>query len=1416
MNSSISLEEKVDSTLIKGIYQLLFSITSDHGPYGVFSDTQQNYLYFDNRESLELWIGLTKLNLVNVFGNWDVLRDWEPIIRIPGGAAGDKKDCKKKRLKVFNDDESEEIMPRYSERGINYLPVGKTVLDKELDILARFYKEFQMKAEEGDVIVTKRSCFRRVMTSSNPHECYARLRILAMESLVYDIAYSSGFDVTVDKNGNSINLDKQVWSVAANIKRMAPYFRVIHSNNPLITNADKDRIAKNAMYLKEKSDKGTMTDEKCTMSGILESVEKLGKLEKVVGHYTIDENKVIDVLGDGACLYRSAAIVMYGNDNVENLTHIFKHIGNVVVAEHKINANQEYTGADLAVMLEKQPEQITTLNYVWGDATDQWFLDLKIAVYDYDGRSWTHVLGGDSIKKQCVIRRNEHFEVYNDAKLSFVQPIQRTDLIGIHCDVHYYTEVMETICNYSLAFPQFLQGWTFTASEGIYRDSNLTVEISSSGIRMDVEGNQSNNGYIHPNFVFEKADDVREYTDLRGRVFIIRTIRKTSIGNFATYRTMMVEPKIISEVILPKIEDECPFDYFKTIFNQHDIETSGCTIRIRKDWTYCYEGGLNDATGEEICRKASTSKVIFAFRHCLKEMSTMKILNITARAIDNAKENELNEVLHASFIAQKLAALYVLEIADVRNLETLHNDANNAIKDYRRGALSGVRSFLKFLLLKQAIRDKAQLEVKRNESIFDYLKRTAITIIGSSIGYISSAVCGYMGMCDMIKRVERAYNGLRQVMDLIIESENNPNFRYNKFNVFFEFITRLHENRIIGTALFWVGLSYCCYKMAPYIRAIINKPTTVVRHRNKAIKMSSSCPGGLRQGGYISKKAREMIEAGFEINDNLKILKWPKEIPRDILNGGKEAVTLFKKHLICDKEADHAIMTKGPNFGLYPLKYHKCRSTLYFSLLRIFNPVPKPDPEIIDRYGDWYQNTQIPWIDKRINVLKEKPEYADWLANVKPYVRGFIDRVTRDGNSENSKVGFVIDVKIDELMPTIEDEPRPRPIQQARNIDKLNYRGIWYITKIISDIDYAYRCGANWDEDAKVLSVVWSGVLNGVGIPGDLSSNDATQSILEREKTDLILFSNLLKRLGDDWVDDQKATLENVTGRSKQTAGFFEYGDFRATMIGKQNTGASDTTAGNTERNRRRMRFLLSGILNLKEVELGKDGEEWILIASGDYGLLVLGDDFLLVVNKAHVKLVEDNMHHIYCKGRYEIGGLGHWYKDTLSMDWPEFCSRDLIDRGDGSFRWIRKIKRFMQLTPFTISVRDSSRNDIVEYELRKMAYMEGIGMLKWARNLPIYHKYAQTLIRLGQEVPYEEIEEKYLKRWEMRAIGEVTDVREEDRGLVIQYWENRYGLSREVVTLVEDALDKCTSLHDQIDCPEIIELFKENEGYEW
>jgi len=358
----------------------------------------------------------------------------------------------------------------------------------------------------------------------------------------------------------------------------------------------------------------------------------------------------------------------------------------------------------------------------------------------------------------------------------------------------------------------------------------------------------------------------------------------------------------------------------------------------------------------------------------------------------------------------------------------------------------------------------------------------------------------------------------------------------------------------------------------------------------------------------------------------------------------------------------------------------------------------------------------------------------------------------------------------------------------------------------LTKYDYALAVGQNWQQSADRVYNIKTLVKDSIIINGDLSQNDATQTYEERMETDLLLLSTLFESIDPEFSKMPNEYYSQITGESKHKMTLYKYADIKYDLLGKQGTGSNDTTIGNSHRNVSRLRWLLTGICKLEEIVIDlKLGKNQI----GTYGLLVLGDDFLLIINRNSLPVVKDNWNSLFAQKQFQKQGLGHWYKDSMDTKFIDFCSRDGIWRDDGTLRWLRKIKRFIQTTPFTLAIKNkTNREDVIEHEIKKMAYIEGIGILRWAKHLPIFEKYARTLIRLGQSTPVEEIEAYLQSRWDRRDVGVVTDYRVEDYDLTLDMWEQQYDIPRDLIETIEDNLDKCTSLHDQILSEELLSKF--------
>jgi hypothetical protein len=468
--------------------------------------------------------------------------------------------------------------------------------------------------------------------------------------------------------------------------------------------------------------------------------------------------------------------------------------------------------------------------------------------------------------------------------------------------------------------------------------------------------------------------------------------------------------------------------------------------------------------------------------------------------------------------------------------------------------------------------------------------------------------------------------------------------------------------------------------------------------------------------------------------------------------------------------------------------------------MRIIQPVPSPDMDCIERYARWfggYYDKQIKKFYYKINNAK----YIDWFAHQKTDVKRHIEKFRRDGYPKmNAFFTYQINPKTDELV--LPECFRTRAIQAPNQLDKYFSRGLWNIQQAIKGVDYSMGGSYNWEKQALLLEKIVNGVRNPIFINGDLSCNDATLSGEEKIRTECAAYAKLYPYLGCGWTEGLNYWLRSKGVKSKQICFMLKgRNPLRFKLVGCRNTGELGTYLNNTEDNLAKLRWLLTDLCNLKEVEIEVIDGDLFLIEGGDFGIILCGDDFILVITEDKLSIVTENWNQVFAANRNETMGLGHWFKEGLGRSkYAEFCSRDAIQRTDGSFRWVRKPKRFLCFTPFTLSVRwNDKRPDICKYILKQLAYQEGIGIIRWAKGLPIFDTYARTLMRLGESNVSENIVEMYFDKWERRSIGEVFDFRADDWWLTCDMWLEKYGITTDTILAAEEALRNCNSLSDII-----------------
>jgi hypothetical protein len=1327
------------------------------------------------------------IQIMNEGNNW-TNQARATLFLIGGGKK--KQNPKKEQPKTEPKVELEKI---YAKGQLKPFPVSNVMSDIEIKKLVEFAPELgkKEKSSEGVKIVHDPNMLLLTLKSSNPHELLARFRDISLKFISLEIQRSYRVQTV---NNDHYQLDATVWSVAANFNRMSKYCSTLISQNPTICAGDVFRNQANDCYRQNNPTINIFSDGTELKEDVLEFSKELeAAMFSVVTERDVYQlNGVEKIRGDGWCFYyafgrylQDIGILDFISDEPIEI-QVFRLIPKQKVASMQILLSDDrvYLAEDIVAVYDRHPiGTYTTLlrmiTKLYGD-TDI-IKEVCPTVVDAYVSTTADYKRYDDIKPPKLIYVGNHFDYFppgGTVTKTREGSKSKNHLFGIHSDMHYFPNVLSHIAYRSHTSPQYMIGWTF--------DPDLDREAIPGGqiikkdgiIEATYDGNSTSNAYSHPTFDMPNSDSVKQVVFNHGK-YTIHTLRKIQFGKTA-YRIMRVLPNPFSVSSCTKKTDQ--FLYFTGLFQSESISTANGIVTLENTEVWLHAVGTNSTKNRFLNVKADIKMVQNLFIKFLVELTPTKAISIAARTWQEMRdenggyaENVLNG--DAVLIALILSAHFKLFISDNMHQSQLQQEALASLKNYNTHSIVGVLPLIRDVIERQQYFNRCDATFGDEETVISYLCRRAKTLVFNSAVLISGAVASFFTMRSSQPLSKRILKTI-----LISTLAIGAHFIFN-----------------MGRAIYNYNF---------------RKPN--ISRRQGPLEISSTCTSKLiAYGGGITTKTKKLLNDGFETRDvtlqngrKRPMINFHRH-PLGSLFGKKNLAAQILSRLVCTREPDKNIKTKGPAFGLYPLQFHKCPTNTYLALSRIIGPVPAPDPKLLEEYVDWYWKKAVPDINKKIIYWKEKPTYDEWFKNQKPYVKNAVQRILDDGfNQRLNASKFEIGVKTDELAVCAEKEPRPRAIQQASNPDKLHYRGIWYLCKTFCDIDPSIACGTSWEESAKLLSEFQKLVKNSVVINGDLSQNDSTQSIEERVQTDLALWQDFLGKIIPDFVEDKDKLKGILSGKSAQLVTILEYGDTAFTLFGKQGTGSPDTTLGNTHRNVSRLRWLLTSKMGLREINYHAS-------EPGDFALLVHGDDFIIFITKKYLQLLKDNFSKLFAKNQTDVCGLGHWYKDDLEIGRPDFCSRDAIQRPDGSYRWLRKIKRFLQTTPFTLAVSTSNRPDIVKYELQKMAYIEGVGILRWAKGLPIYHKYALTLIRLGVESPPEVIEQKLWERWERRCIGEVFDYREEDYELTLELWNEAYGLHSELVRRIEDALDLCEDLQTDIIFQDLLDLFNYSEHYQ-
>jgi hypothetical protein len=1280
--------------------------------------------------------------------------------------------------------------------------------------------------DKGPILEANSNMVTHYYVTNNRHAIWAWFREFFTKKAVC-LAYEA---INAKKLESLDHPFENIWSVAASFPRMAPFCKNLYSQNPVLDDGDKVRSEKNFNYLSRKTgDVNVYSSVKAVEDSTTEMKDWRAKWGKGFVHVTVKTERFYSTPGDGLCGFYAAiilvAILNPSWNNYDVLLDVLTSLKDFSLTSDKmvsystlltfytsspdVLANASLPITEFVKLLSEDIPLKVPGPYEWltGDLiTIALFLHKERFVmlanyHQLQGDTYKAILAGNEPNDYgyaIVNENNAHWSVikYSDLKLTDSSKFGHNYLncAGIHVDVHYYPEVLKAICIESFNSPQYIIGWTFTDRQGIYEQDEFRLQVLEDCIIFETIGNDTCNAYKHPNFIFHDSMTVKKVCFDR-QWYSITTILKTGY-NYANYRLMRIMPSQDGDIASVITQ---PIDNFLTI---HKLEV-GKEIRIGDSYILAtetmfkvrYDSVPDYYENDPKILTAPINQVASFMTNLMTELTVKKAVNIYARGLSDAnRDNTTDTLSDAYYIAMLLAARKVLEISKMTKNPVVAA-ASTALSGNGMVERSGFLAAMRVRREAFEARENSRLVYVSDQSFIKNWLRFA----GVYARYYVPLIAGFfMGWIYVNYRTTGVWDKNRWL---------TPDYSATSF---------VSHGFLVAQTLFAYTIAQISSFAAMNSFSLIGGSVNII-HKVFPTRLKRICPHKLLQGDAtkIMPKTLELLANG--IKDAKYSLKGPFfekpivsfETHEPLLRDVVKDPTNWFKHFPCDKLDDEktAVIQKGPHFGLLPMAADSCNNNRIFALFRVTQVTPAVNLKILAKYKKFY-SLETERLMKKLKETESNRNFDNWFSNQKATVKTAVTKFSTEGIRKVPKHYIVNDnVKTDELL--LPECLRCRTIQVPTNLSK--YFGSWkyYYQKLIARVDPAMGGSYNWEEQAKYIELLNIAIPDGYHENGDLSANDATFSAELKVETENKRREAFYRFIPEEFLPlHKRGFLHSLDVVSKHYIVLPHFKEVLAyTLHGTRTTGDPGTYVDNTESNLSKQRFVFYFIKEAIEVIIIKTDEgEMIIVRQGNWGIILCGDDYYARISKKLYEAYLKFRDLVFSATRAGVNSLGDWLKPGLGKsDYPEFCSRDAMERLDGSFRWIRKLRRFLTFTPFTLAVQwNKIRPGKSIEQLKEFAFQEGIGILRWGADLPIFEVYARTLIRLGSNTPAEKVVNYYLEKWDKRCIGIVFDHRKTDYEECLNFWEKNYNYPREVIFKIEKALNACTSLFDEINIPEL------------
>jgi len=509
----------------------------------------------------------------------------------------------------------------------------------------------------------------------------------------------------------------------------------------------------------------------------------------------------------------------------------------------------------------------------------------------------------------------------------------------------------------------------------------------------------------------------------------------------------------------------------------------------------------------------------------------------------------------------------------------------------------------------------------------------------------------------------------------------------------------------------------------------------------------------------------------------------------------------------CDLLKQKSPIITGHSFLNAPRVIHKCDRTSVEAAYRQFTGNVRPDSKILEDFSLWFKKYKIPEFMKWMDDYTHTPNFLDWLNSKKPSKR--IQYLSAYDNYQGKQFGKKLSffeffyknhVKLDEKI-TIdynlsEMKLKSRNVTEQHDVSKA-ISGLFfdYVSAIECTYNQSYGSGLSYEGHCKRFES-WELLGHSRYVCVDGSAFDSTQHLELMQIIDEAIYLSIAERIRHDVYWCKFDDLLNVI----KCHIIISYNERMAyVQKGTTASGTMKTSNGNSRRS----------LCYLQYIAYKTD-----MIYGRDWFCETTGDDAIAKVKASYVdNFITNAYKYVYTKPvtqpllepvQHGLGQIAKIFEVTNSIKEAEYISSHFIETDEGEIFMMRKLDRFLQMTPYTRSntYTDYHQERILNYKLLFADYQE---LLSWGKNYSLYQAFLRFWERILKQgvieynIEYdcnlEERDHCHVNRMDSRKYINLDDY-------FLDYAWQRYNITSQDIDQLVDVLDNAKpELYQVIHC---------------